>query len=146
MLSLIGPDLEAYVARHTTPEGDLFARLRAETLASLDSPQMQVGQVEGALLRIIVALVRPRTILDFGMPDLDQGGKLTVKEERMRLSRLIRETIEAFEPRLRNLSIEVTQDETQQSRLLVNIDGLLALEDVREPISFQMPLGGGERE
>ena len=66
MLSLIGPDLEAYVARHTTPEGDLFARLRAETLASLDSPQMQVGQVEGALLRIIVALVRPRTILELG--------------------------------------------------------------------------------
>jgi type VI secretion system protein ImpF len=93
-----------------------------------------------------VALSRPRTILDFGMPDLDQGGKLTVKEERMRLSRLIRETIEAFEPRLRNLSIEVTQDEVQQSRLLVTIDGLLALEDVREPISFQMPLGGGERE
>lgn len=66
MLSLIGPDLEAYVARHTTPEGDLFARLRAETLASLDSPQMQVGQVEGALLRIIVGLVRPRTILELG--------------------------------------------------------------------------------
>jgi caffeoyl-CoA O-methyltransferase len=66
MLSLIGPDLEAYVAAHTTREGDLFARLRAETQASLDSPQMQVGQVEGALLRLIVGLVRPRTILELG--------------------------------------------------------------------------------
>jgi type VI secretion system lysozyme-like protein len=91
-----------------------------------------------------VALSRPRTILDFGMPDLDQGGKLVVKEERMRLARLIRETIEAFEPRLRSLSIEVTQDEEELSRLFVNIDGFLALEDVREPISFQLPIGGAE--
>ncbi len=66
MLSLIGPQLEAYVAAHTTPEGELFARLRAETQASLDSPQMQVGHVEGALLRILVALARPRTILEIG--------------------------------------------------------------------------------
>ncbi len=66
MMSLIGPDLEAYVAAHTTRESDLFARLRAETQASLASPQMQVGQVEGALLRILVSLVRPRTILELG--------------------------------------------------------------------------------
>jgi len=66
MISLIGPDLEAYVAAHTTRESDLFARLRAETLADLASPQMQVGQVEGTLLRLIVGLARPRTILELG--------------------------------------------------------------------------------
>ncbi len=66
MLSLIGSELEAYVTAHTTPEGPLFARLRAETQASLDSPQMQVGPVEGALLRLLVGLVRPQTILEIG--------------------------------------------------------------------------------
>ncbi len=66
MISLFGPELEAYVAAHTTRESDLFARLRAETLADLASPQMQVGQVEGALLRLIVGLARPRTILELG--------------------------------------------------------------------------------
>ena len=66
MLSLIGPDLEAYVAAHTSRESDLFARLRAETQADLSSPQMQVGPVEGALLRLLVGLVRPRTILELG--------------------------------------------------------------------------------
>lgn len=66
MLSLIGQDLEAYVAAHTTRESDLLARLRAETRASLASPNMQVGQVEGALLRLIVGLARPRTILELG--------------------------------------------------------------------------------
>ncbi|MBL9103311.1 MAG: class I SAM-dependent methyltransferase [Myxococcales bacterium] len=66
MLSLIGPDLEAYVAAHSSAESDLFARLRAETQQTLESPQMQVGHVEGALLRILVSLARPRTILELG--------------------------------------------------------------------------------
>ena len=34
--------------------------------ADLASPQMQVGQVEGALLRILVGLVRPQTVLELG--------------------------------------------------------------------------------
>lgn len=66
MLSLIGSELEAYVAAHTTREGELFARLRAETQADLASPQMQVGQVEGAFLRLLVALHRPQRILEIG--------------------------------------------------------------------------------
>ena len=66
MLSLIGPELEAYVTAHTTREGPLFARLRADTLAQLSMPQMQVGPVEGALLRLIVGLIRPQTILEIG--------------------------------------------------------------------------------
>lgn len=66
MLSLIGPALEAYVESHTTPEGPLLSRLRAETQADLASPQMQVGPVEGAFLRMIVGLARPRAILELG--------------------------------------------------------------------------------
>jgi caffeoyl-CoA O-methyltransferase len=66
MLSLIGPALEDYVAAHTTRESELFARLRAETQQNLSSPQMQVGPVEGAFLRLIVGLARPQTILEIG--------------------------------------------------------------------------------
>ncbi|MBA3549653.1 MAG: class I SAM-dependent methyltransferase [Nannocystis sp.] len=66
MISLIGADLEAYVTAHTTRESELFARLRAETQADLASPQMQVGPVEGAFLRLLVALHRPQTILEIG--------------------------------------------------------------------------------
>jgi caffeoyl-CoA O-methyltransferase len=66
MLSLIGPDLAAYVDAHTTAESPLFARLRAETQADLASPQMQVGHVEGALLRILVAVSRAREVLEIG--------------------------------------------------------------------------------
>jgi caffeoyl-CoA O-methyltransferase len=66
MLSLIGPELSAYVDDHTTPEAALFARLRAETQASLQWPQMQVGHVEGAFLRILVAATRARRVLEIG--------------------------------------------------------------------------------
>jgi type VI secretion system protein ImpF len=93
-----------------------------------------------------VALGRERTILDYGLPDLDQGGKRTEAEDRARLTKLIRSSVEAFEPRLRALSLEVIQDPDERSRLLVNIDGLLTIGDVREPISFQLPLGGSETE
>lgn len=66
MLSLIDPALSAYVDDHTTPEGPLFARLRAETQADLPMPQMQVGHVEGAFLKIMVAAARARSILEIG--------------------------------------------------------------------------------
>lgn len=66
MHSLIGPDLAAYVDAHTTAESPLFARLRAETQADLKMPQMQVGHVEGALLRILVAATRARSVLEIG--------------------------------------------------------------------------------
>ncbi|PCC67931.1 caffeoyl-CoA O-methyltransferase [Nannocystis exedens] len=66
MIPLIGPDLAAYVDAHTTAESPLLARLRAETQASLAAPQMQVGHVEGALLRILVAISRARDVLEIG--------------------------------------------------------------------------------
>jgi caffeoyl-CoA O-methyltransferase len=66
MISLIGSALEDYVASHTTPETELLSRLRAETQADLAMPQMQVGPVEGAFLRLLVALHRPQTILEIG--------------------------------------------------------------------------------
>lgn len=66
MLSLIGTELSAYVDAHTTAEGPLFARLREETQADLPSPQMQVGHVEGAFLRMLVAASRARSVLEIG--------------------------------------------------------------------------------
>jgi len=66
MLSLIGPELSAYVDAHTSAEAPLFARLREETQRTLASPQMQVGHVEGAFLRMLVAVSRARAILEIG--------------------------------------------------------------------------------
>ncbi|MEZ4449424.1 MAG: class I SAM-dependent methyltransferase [Nannocystaceae bacterium] len=65
-LTLVPPEIEAYVRAHTSEELPIFARLREETYATLDSPQMQVGRVEGALLRLLVQISGARAILEIG--------------------------------------------------------------------------------
>lgn len=66
MIPLVAPDLETYIEAHTTDESDLLAELRRETRASLAMPQMQVGPVEGAFLRIIAAMSGARRVLEIG--------------------------------------------------------------------------------
>ena len=66
MISLIGDDLESYVHDHTTPEPPLLKRLRCETFEGLEDPEMQVGRVEGAFLRLMVQISGAKRILELG--------------------------------------------------------------------------------
>ena len=52
---------------HTTPESELYLRLRDETYEKMKSPQMQVGRVEGQFLKMLVRLTKARRILEIGM-------------------------------------------------------------------------------
>jgi caffeoyl-CoA O-methyltransferase len=65
-MTLLPEPLAAYVHDHTTPEAEPFVRLRAETHAELTCPQMQVGRVEGAFLRMMVELTGSRRVLEVG--------------------------------------------------------------------------------
>lgn len=66
MLTIIPEALARYVEAHSAPEPELLQALRDETQATLAMPQMQVGRVEGALLRMLVQLVRARRVLEVG--------------------------------------------------------------------------------
>jgi caffeoyl-CoA O-methyltransferase len=66
MLTLIPEALARYVEDHSAPEPELLTRLRGETQANLPDPQMQVGRVEGALLRLLVAISGARRVLEIG--------------------------------------------------------------------------------
>jgi caffeoyl-CoA O-methyltransferase len=66
MLTIIPEALARYVEAHSSPEPELLQALRDETQASLAMPQMQVGRVEGALLRMLVQLTRARRVLEVG--------------------------------------------------------------------------------
>jgi caffeoyl-CoA O-methyltransferase len=66
MISLLSDALTAYIHDHTTPEPDVFAQLRTETHASLESPQMQVGRVEGRFLELMVKISRAQRVLEVG--------------------------------------------------------------------------------
>ena len=60
-------EVEQYAEAHSTAPPELFERLAAETRANFDAPQMMVGPVEGSLLRFLVAIARPRRILEIGV-------------------------------------------------------------------------------
>lgn len=91
-----------------------------------------------------VALSRRRSVLDYGLPDLDEGGRGTIDSQRQRVQRLISSTIEAFEPRLASVHVEVAT--IDGSRLRVTIEADILINEAREPVSFSLNLGGGSGE
>src|ERR1041385_8029447 len=66
-MNFINEAVEQFAHDHTKPEADLYLRLRDETFASMQSPQMQVGRIEGRFLKMLVRLTGARRILEIGM-------------------------------------------------------------------------------
>lgn len=64
---MIVPDeIEAYAAAHTEPPGDVLERLAAETRATMQTPQMMVGPLEGRFLEFLVRISGARLVLELG--------------------------------------------------------------------------------
>ena len=66
MKSLVLPEIEAYAESHSLPESDVCRRLREETYETMDLPQMVVGPLEGAFLKMMTMLVRAKRVLEIG--------------------------------------------------------------------------------
>ncbi|APR82200.1 O-methyltransferase [Minicystis rosea] len=66
MTPIVPKEIEQYVHDHTTPRPALFDELRERTYALMASPQMQVGRVEGTLLKTLCALAGARRVLEIG--------------------------------------------------------------------------------
>lgn len=66
MISLLAPELATYVDEHSAAEPELLVELRRRTLAELVDPQMQVGRVEGAFLRLVARLCGARRVIEVG--------------------------------------------------------------------------------
>jgi caffeoyl-CoA O-methyltransferase len=65
-MQLVPPEIEAYAEAHTSPRPPLFDDLRRITYATMPSPNMQVGRVEGTLLKMLVALSGARRVVEIG--------------------------------------------------------------------------------
>lgn len=66
-MRLFVPDeIDQYAHAHTRPRPALFDALRDHTQANVPYPQMQVGRVEGTLLKLLAGLVSARRILEIG--------------------------------------------------------------------------------
>jgi caffeoyl-CoA O-methyltransferase len=60
-------EAEQYALAHTTPPTDVLQRLGDETRQATDAPQMSVGALEGAFLRLLVGLKQPQRVLEIGV-------------------------------------------------------------------------------
>ncbi len=67
MNKLLTADIEAYAQAHSMPESDLYRALREETQRRMESPQMIVGPLEGAFLKMMTQLVQATRVLEIGM-------------------------------------------------------------------------------
>lgn len=125
---------------------DPFTRREAAPRRTLDLAGLQAS-VRAELDRLLTArcplpadqaLSRPRTILSYGMPDLE-GGRETEKVKLRRLERIVRDTVEAFEPRL--AAVHVTVERVELGRVTVTVRGALVTESLRHPVRFDVHLG-----
>ncbi|MCB1044989.1 MAG: class I SAM-dependent methyltransferase [Acidobacteria bacterium] len=66
MLRLVAEEIEKYAQMHTEPVDPLLNELEQYTHAHIAMPQMLVGPLEGALLRLLVTLTGARHVLEIG--------------------------------------------------------------------------------
>ncbi|HEY6051446.1 MAG TPA: class I SAM-dependent methyltransferase [Thermoanaerobaculia bacterium] len=67
MIPIVSEDIERYAESHTDPPDPIFEELREETFRTMSSPEMQVGAVEGRLLKMLVGISGARRALEIGM-------------------------------------------------------------------------------
>ena len=67
MKTVVSADIDAYAQAHSMPESDLCRALREETQRRMEAPQMMVGPLEGAFLKMMAQLVGARRVLEIGM-------------------------------------------------------------------------------
>lgn len=58
--------LEEYIDQHTTQEDDYLHRLYRATHLELIRPRMASGHLQGQLLRMLTAMIRPQTVVEIG--------------------------------------------------------------------------------
>jgi caffeoyl-CoA O-methyltransferase len=66
MSFIVPEEIEAYAAAHTTAPEALLAELAEETKATLRSPQMLTGPIEGRLLEVLVHGIEAKRVLELG--------------------------------------------------------------------------------
>ena len=66
MSFIVSEEIEAYAAAHTTRPEELLAELAEETKATLRSPQMLTGPIEGRFLELLVFGLGAKRVLELG--------------------------------------------------------------------------------
>ncbi len=67
MKELVPAEIEAYAQAHSMAESPLCCALREETTRRMRFPQMVVGPLEGAFLKMMTQVVAAKRVLEIGM-------------------------------------------------------------------------------
>jgi caffeoyl-CoA O-methyltransferase len=63
---IVPDEIDAYAEQHTTPPEQLMAELAEETEATMSTPEMLVGTVEGRFLELLVFALQAKRVLELG--------------------------------------------------------------------------------
>jgi type VI secretion system lysozyme-like protein len=91
-------------------------------------------------LPAVVYLARELTVIDYGIPDLSDFSAAH-PEDRARLAAVVRRAVEAFEPRLVEVRVEVAGYDARDCSLALDLQATLVVDDWRLPVSFPTLLG-----
>ncbi|HTL61172.1 MAG TPA: class I SAM-dependent methyltransferase [Nitrospira sp.] len=67
MNAIVSTEIEAYAEAHSMAESATCRALREETCRCMEAPQMMVGPLEGAFLKLMTQTVQAKRILEIGM-------------------------------------------------------------------------------
>jgi caffeoyl-CoA O-methyltransferase len=65
--AIVSTEIEAYAEAHSMAESATCRALREETCRCMEAPQMMVGPLEGAFLKLMTQTVQAKRILEIGM-------------------------------------------------------------------------------
>ena len=78
-----------------------------------------------------------RSVIDYGIPDLSEYAPRN-PDDRTLLAETLRRAIVAFEPRLAEVRVRMPEQQVMPRTLVAQVEGVLLVEDVREPVSFEL--------
>jgi caffeoyl-CoA O-methyltransferase len=66
LTDIVPPEIDEYAATHSASESEVCKLIREETYRTQDYPQMVVGPLEGAFLKVMALAVGARRVLEIG--------------------------------------------------------------------------------
>jgi predicted O-methyltransferase YrrM len=98
-MEFLPKEIDDYVLRHTPKESEILSQINRETHLKVMQPRMLSGHFQGQLLKFLVEMIEPKTILEIGTytgysaiamaEGLPENGILTTIDTNVELEKLI---------------------------------------------------------
>jgi type VI secretion system lysozyme-like protein len=80
-----------------------------------------------------------RTVINYGIPDFSSLSAQNA-DDQILVGRIVGQTVTAFEPRLRNVAVDVRPVPNSEARLYLFIDAMMVVGQFNEPVYFPVVL------